>query len=124
MQIGEQEDRLMGRNGWEGERERKEEIYFDKIFYFNKYNQDGFKTLSPRFHGHLTFKQFEAVGQSGKKPLTYGLQEGTSSRSRVGSKMKPNWVSGSKEENKFNSTSKSTKEICKIHGFLMSGILG
>lgn len=23
--------------------------------------------------------------------------------------MKPNWVSGSKEENKFNSTSKSTK---------------
>ena len=42
-------------------RERMEEIYFHKLFYFNKYNQDGFKTLSPRFHGHLTFKQFEAV---------------------------------------------------------------
>lgn len=42
----------------------------------------------------------------------------TAFRTRLGSKMKHNSLSGSEEGEKCNSISRSTREICKIHGFL------
>lgn len=83
-----------------------------------------YKLLNPKFHSHFTFRWFAAVASSRRNWFGYDLCEGTASRTRPGSRMKCNWLSGSKEGEKCNSIHKSTKNICKIHGLLMPGILG